>query len=118
MDQLQVNELKESYYEYIAKIPQGLQTIVGFLVNDKLEKAFNGIINLAEGLEFLLKVEQVLAESGFCSNSRIEEAMEIFKEINSSFENQDYILLKDLIEYELIPLFGSASEWGFRDEVK
>lgn len=113
-----MNELKDSYYEYIVKIPQGLQTTLNLLTNNELEKAFNGIVNLAEGLEFLLKIEQVLAESGLKSNSRIEEAMSVFTEINSSLENQDYILLKDLIEYELIPLFGSASEWGFQEEVK
>lgn len=118
MEEAQLTELKNSYYEYIAKIPQGLQTIVSLLSNNEMEKAFSGIINLAEGVESLLKIEHALAENKVSSNSRVQEAMTVFEEINGSLGNQDYILLKDLIEYELIPLFSSASEWAFRDEEK
>lgn len=118
MDVAQINELKESYYEYIAKVPQGLQTIVNLLVNNEMEQAFISIANLAEGLEFLLKVEQALKEQNLQINSRIEEVVEIYNDLNNSLVNEDYILLKDLVEYELIPVFSSASEWTFQEEVK
>ena len=117
MDLLQVNELKNSYYEYIAKIPQGLQTIVNFLANNELESAFNSIADLAEGLEFLLKIEQALKEQNIYINSRIMEVISIYSEINDSLVNEDYVLLKDLVEYELIPVFISTSEWVFQEEV-
>ncbi|WP_342473030.1 hypothetical protein MHH70_08230 [Metasolibacillus sp. FSL H7-0170] len=118
MEQVQINELKNSYYEYIAKIPQGLQTIINLLVNNELEKVFNSIADLAEGIEFLLKVEQAFKEQGIFTNSRIAEAITIFKNLNDSLANEDFILLKDLVEYELIPIFSSASEWVFQEEVK
>lgn len=118
MDQNQLLELKESYYEYIAKVPQGLQLIVDFLNNNELENALNGIADLAEGLEFLLKIEQAFVSEGLKINSRIHEAMTIFNEMSDSLENEDYILLKDLVEYELMPIFSSASEWIFQKEVE
>ncbi len=118
MDSVQLNELKDSYYDYIVKVPQGLQMIVNFLSKNELEKAYNGIADLAEGLEFLLKIELVLKEKQFTVNSRIEEAITIFAEMNESLVNGDHIFLKDLIEYELSPIFISASEWVFQDEVK
>ena len=83
MDVTEINELKESYYEYITKIPQGLQTIVNLLANNETGQAFNSIADLAEGLEFLLKVEQALKEQSFQINSRIEEVLEIYNEIKS-----------------------------------
>lgn len=113
MDQNQLLELKESYYEYIATVSQGLQNIVSFLSHNELEKTFAGIANLAEGLEFLLKVEDVFGQEGMTINSRLNESITIFGEINNSLVNEDYLLLKDLIEYELIPLFSTASEWIF-----
>ena len=119
MEELNFNELKVSYYEYITKIPNGLKLIVEFLENNKLEDAFTGLANFAEGLEYLLKVEQVLFNEGYSINSRLNEANEIFEEINETLVNSDHILLKDLIEYELIHLLSSVSEWTFekKDEV-
>lgn len=118
MDATQINELKESYYEYITKVPQGLQLIINLLAKNELATALNSIADLAEGLEFLLKIEQALKNHNFQINSRIEEVLEIYNEINNSLVNEDYILLKDLVEYELIPVFSSASEWIFQAEVK
>lgn len=116
MDQVQVDELKESYYEYINKIPQGLQTVVNFFANNEVEKALEGVANLAEGLVFLVKVEEALKDEGLVINSRLNEGLIAFEEINTSLINGDYLLLKELLEYELIPLFSSASEWFFIQE--
>lgn len=113
MEVLNLNDLKVSYYEYIMKIPNGLKLIVEFLENNNLEDAFTGLANFAEGLEYLIKVEQALFNEGYTINSRLNEANEIFEVINESLVNSDQILLKDLIEYELIPLLSSASEWTF-----
>lgn len=113
MDEFQLNEIKNSYYEYLAQIPNGLNNIIAFLSNDKLESALNGISNLAEGLQFLLTVEQAMKQKNIIINSNVNQAMEFIQEINTSLKNQDYILLKDIIEYELIPIFSSSSEWVF-----
>ena len=113
MDEFQLNELKNSYYDYISQIPNGLQNIIAFISNNKVEQALNGIANLAEGLEFLLTVEQAFKQENLTINSNINQAMEFIREINASLVNQDYILLKDIIEYELIPIFSSSSEWVF-----
>lgn len=118
MENVPTSEWKESYYEYIANIPQGLNIIVELLEKQQLQQAFNSIADLAEGLEFLIKVEQALKEQKYSINSRIVEVIEIYNEINTSLVNKDYILLKDLIEYELIPVFSSASEWVFQKEVE
>lgn len=118
MDQIQLTELKDSYYEYINQVPQGLNVIVTLLEDNKLDAAFNSIANLAEGLEFLLKIEEALKQQNLYINSRIDEVMSTFHEINETLQNEDIVLLKDLIEYELVPAFSSASEWIFVEEVK
>lgn len=113
MNQNPLIELKESYYEYIATVPTGLQNIVSFLSHNEFDKAFSGIANLAEGLQFLLTIEDAFVQEGMTINSRLNESITILGEINDSLVNEDYLLLKDLIEYELIPLFSAASEWIF-----
>ncbi|MBI5409983.1 MAG: hypothetical protein HZA14_11505 [Nitrospirae bacterium] len=44
-------------------------------------------------------------------------ALNIFKDMNSAFETKDWIMLSDLIEYELAPLLDKEDEWlGSLDE--
>lgn len=111
---METKEMKNTYYEYISKVGEGCQTISNNLRTGKLADAFQSIANFAEGLEWLLKVEEILANEGFHINSRILEATEFMTEINSAIEEQDFTLIADLFEYEIKPIFDSASEWIFR----
>lgn len=40
-----------------------------------------------------------------------DSGLNLFKEMNSTFEARDWILLSDLIEYELSPLLIKEDEW-------
>jgi hypothetical protein len=46
-----------------------------------------------------------------------DAGLAIFKEMNSALESKDWIMLSDLIEYELITLLQKEDEWlGFLNE--
>ena len=46
-----------------------------------------------------------------------DAGLTIFKEMNSALESKDWIMLSDLIEYELITLLQKEDEWlGFLNE--
>lgn len=114
MDQIQ--DIKQSYYEYISKVGEGCLTIANLIRTGKHQDAFASILDFTEGIEWLLMVEQALHNQGYAINSRIAEANEFLQEINSAFENQDFVTIGDLFEYEIHPLFSSASEWIFNEK--
>ncbi|WP_342581020.1 hypothetical protein [Ureibacillus sp. FSL W7-1570] len=108
-----INEIKNSYYEYVVKIAPGCEIIANKLRIGEIEDALYNIIQFSEGLSWLLAVEEKLKEQHFMINSRISEAQELLKEINEALEHKDFITVADLFEYEIQPLFNSASEWTF-----
>lgn len=110
---IEVEQLKQFYYEYVGKIPNGLSVIVQLFQISDYESALHNLGNFAEGLESLLTIEEKLAEQGFFINSRIQEATVIFEKINRKLEDKQYKLLSNLLKEQLIPIFSSATEWQF-----
>lgn len=113
MEQQQMEELKASYYEYIANVPTGLRFIYTSLQEGRLKEAFDSLANLAEGLESLLLIEQALQTEGVTSNSRLGEAVHIYEKMNVALSTKDYEQLLQIMEQQLIGVFASASEWQF-----
>ncbi|MER2108710.1 MAG: hypothetical protein ABS949_17425 [Solibacillus sp.] len=112
----QIEELKSSYYEYVNKIADGCQMIAKLIRKGEYEQAFNAVVDFAEGIEWLLTVEKSLEGQGQQINSRLNEANDFLLEINTAFEQQDIVTIADLFEYEIQPLFSSASEWIFKEQ--
>lgn len=106
-------ETRESYYEYISKVETGCLTIANQLRIGNMNEAFSGIMNLAEGIQWLLSVEQLMLANNYKIKSRINEANDYLKDINEALENEDYVQVADLFEYEIHEIFSSASEWIF-----
>lgn len=111
MEQLQ--DLKDTYYEYIGKVGSGCLTVANLIRAGHYQDAFQGIIDFAEGMQWAITVEASLQEQGYVINSRIAEASELLTDVNEALETQDMITVADLFEYEIHPLFSSASEWIF-----
>lgn len=109
---VQLESLKESYYEYIAKIPAGLQTILRLLEQQQYEHVFHSLVNLAEGVEALYLIEQTFVEQGHETNSRLHEAITEMQNINISLERKMYSDLTPAIQ-SLHTIFESATEWTF-----
>ena len=41
------------------------------------------------------------------------KASEYLKEVNNALELQDYVLVADLLEYEIKPIFNDTEKWEF-----
>lgn len=108
----QLQPLKESYYEYVGKVPQGLTTIIRLLQQQQYEDVFQSIANLTEGVEALYLIEQAFAEQGYTTNSRLLEAVSIMKQIVTAIGQQSFSPLEDLVK-NLHTVFESATEWQF-----
>lgn len=108
----QLEPLKESYYEYIEKIPSGLQIIISLLQQQQYDQAFPSLANLAEGIEALYLVEKTFIQEGYQSNSRLQESIVIIQEVAQILQNQSYEQLEEQIK-GLLAVFESATEWTF-----
>lgn len=108
-----LQETQQSYYDYVVKIKGGCQQIADYLRAGKQAEAFDGLANLSEGIAWLVSVEQHMTEDFFRVNSRMSEVVEMLNEVNKALEIGDIVTVADLFEYEIGPIFESASEWTF-----
>ncbi|MBB5149726.1 hypothetical protein [Ureibacillus thermosphaericus] len=104
-----VLEVVESYNEYLKKIPNGTLYIAECLREEKLEEAFKTIKDFSEGVMWLIKVSELLRERNVEVTLNVEQINSFLIEINDAIENQDYLLVADLFEYEVAPFFKEVS---------
>lgn len=106
MEQL-LNEAVESYNAYLVKLPEGCEAITQLLREEKIEYGLNNIANFAEGVMWMMEVTELLKKNNIDVQFNVEQAQHFLLEINEAMEVQDYNLLADLFEYELIAFFSS-----------
>lgn len=106
-------ETQNSYYDYIVKVSSGCQFIADKIREGNLPIAISFITDISEGLSWLLEVEKHMKDNMFEIESATVNAKEFFTEINEAMERQDYVLIADLFEYEIKPIFLDAENWSF-----
>jgi len=102
MDKL---EIVDEYYKYVAKIPTGLQYIADNLRADNVQTALNEILNFSEGINWMKQMEEILMEQGVNANLNKHQLEDYLNLINEGLEKQDFVLVADIFEYEVMPYF-------------
>ncbi|EIW20917.1 MULTISPECIES: hypothetical protein [Pelosinus] len=117
----ELGPLLEDMRDYLAKLEQGCQDLpIGLHAEDK-SKPLEVLAQIVEGVSYyqkLLKSAAVLLEIDFsevlCKNisiaSLFDQLCEIFTSIFEAAESQDYSLLTDLIEYDLVPAISISQQ--------
>lgn len=105
----QLYEIIESYNDYIKKVPEGCQKIADRLREDMIAEAMQDIIDFSEGANWLSQVSILFQENGIAVDLETEKIHEYLNEINSGLEIQDYIVVADMFEYEILPFFEKGS---------
>lgn len=102
--------LLESFQEmnnYIYKLKDGISNIVNLLASEQEQEAFNMIVQLTNGLEWINNVFASVKEISNIDfeevefDEMIESFQNILESIVDSIEDKDYVLLSDILEYEL-----------------
>lgn len=102
----EIKEIIEDYNGYINKLPSGCEKIVQFLSEDRIEDALASIVDLSEGIYWIVQVKEFLMNNmDIAVGWNEQEIINFLQEINEGLEIRDYVLVSDLIEYELIPFF-------------
>ncbi|QBK25347.1 hypothetical protein [Ureibacillus thermophilus] len=100
-----VLEVIDNYNEYLKKIPNGTIYIAECLREEKLQEAFQTIKDFSEGVMWLATVSDLLNQRNIEVTLDIERINSYLIEVNEGLENQDYLLVADLFEYEIAPFF-------------
>ncbi|MFJ6264928.1 hypothetical protein [Lysinibacillus xylanilyticus] len=98
-------EIVDEYYKYVAKIPTGLQYIADNLRADNIQTALNEILNFSEGITWIKQMEEILMEQGVNTNLNKHQLEDYLNLINEGLEKQDFVLVADIFEYEVMPYF-------------
>lgn len=102
----QIDALK-SASEYIDNLKGGIDTLVKCIENGEEQKGCGYIPLMADGIEWLINVINLTKEfhEGKVSLDSIEEKL---AEIVEALENEDYTLVGDLFNYEVLPILEAT----------
>lgn len=105
----QLHELIDSYNDYMKKVPVGCQKIADSLREDMIAEAMQDIINFTEGANWLSQASIYFQQNGISVELETEKIHDYLNEVNSGLEMQDYIVVADMFEYEILPFFEESS---------
>lgn len=117
----ELGTLLKDMKDYLPKLELGCQELsVGFYGGDKSQPLEN-LTQVIEGLSYyqkLLKTAMVLLEISFSEvlykeisiATLFDQLGQIFTSIFEAAENEDFSLLTDIIEYDLIPAIAISQE--------
>lgn len=103
-----MNDIIESFEEYIDKLPKGSLWISEQLRKDNLHEAFRAIEDLSEGMLWMQEVNIFLKQHEIQTNLDFTKIEEFILEINEGMVLKDYILIADIFEYEIPSFFESV----------
>lgn len=102
----EIDEIILTYNMYIKKVPNGCQVIVNKLRANTIENAMLDITDFTDGIEWIFRVNAYLSDVDNVPNIPKAKIDEFLKEVNLGLEYQDYFVVADIFEYEIIPLFN------------
>ncbi len=105
----------ETLHEMKAYIPKVMEAIHGIVQNFQTEKEQDGITvfgPFTEGMQWMLQALSLTVpiQQEFDIEIAIHEIDEPLQEMLDGWENGDYILISDLLEYEIYPTLSKWSE--------
>lgn len=111
MNELQ--EVIESCKQYVSNIPTGVLHIAEKLREDNIQAALLDIKDFSEGLLWLSQASELISRNGLEMNLDITKIQHFLIDINEGLVRQDYIVVTDILEYEIAPFFEELNQKGF-----
>jgi hypothetical protein len=99
-----VVETLESLKEYIPKMVIGCQSTVENLQGGNEAVALQLLPAIIEGFEWILQAISGLQDNGQLLDIELSNLSQHFQEMLNALEIGDYVLLADLLDYEIVPV--------------
>jgi len=108
MNEINYQEIIETFNEYILKVEQGCLYIANELREEHRE-ALQEVANFSEGIEWLIVMSRELKKENITTFLEEEQLINYLKEINQALQQDDLYLVADLFEYELAEYFKNPA---------
>lgn len=102
-------ETLETAADYIGRLVKGIDECAGYFHTGEKKKAMDTAILIIDGLNWLVQAI-TLTKPVHKGGLDVSDVNDFLKEINEAFENRDYILVSDILVYEIKPGLESWSE--------
>ncbi|APC41170.1 hypothetical protein [Clostridium estertheticum] len=96
-------EALKSVKEYMVNLINGIERAVEYFQAGEERKACELISPITEGIQWMSEA-LMLTKNIHHQDITLQDMNEKLKEIVEAFENEDFILIADLFEYELKPI--------------
>lgn len=98
-------ELLQSSYDYLRKLIYGIKKELDTL---QIGKDMNNILLIVEGVQFILKSLTLTTDIEREDDQIVIKVSGYIKELLEALEDKDIISIKDILEYEFLPML---EEW-------
>lgn len=98
-------EIADTYNQYIKKVPQGALYIAERFRDENINAALTAVSDFSEGTLWLSEISMLLKKNQVNVVFDVTKINEFLLEINQGLDKQDYLLVADIFEYEIIPFF-------------
>lgn len=106
---MDILEIIETFNQYIKRVPQGAAFIAENFREENINIALTEVQNFSEGTLWLSQMSGLLIQNNVKVDFDISKINEYLEEINDGLEKQDYLLVADIFEYEIVPYFEEAT---------
>lgn len=99
-------EVLQTADEYLDNLTKGVAAISEYIQEGKEQEGINLIPQVADGMQWLMQAIE-LTKDVQKKEIEVGSMNEFFEEIVEALENEDYILVGDLFNYEILPRLES-----------
>lgn len=103
-------EVLSTASEYIEKVLVGIQQITEYFQSGREDRATNMMLDLIEGIKWLVKAIDGTKDMHGDHFIDISAINDVLNQLVEGYENMDYVLISDLLEYELLPVVDTWSK--------
>ncbi|CAI3628958.1 MULTISPECIES: hypothetical protein [Clostridium] len=97
------NEILKSVNDYLYNLKEGIKSVSELIQSGKEYEAVNLIVKVSDGLEWINEALNCTKDYNL-NNLNLNEINGFIGEICEALENEDFILVSDLFNYEIIPI--------------
>ncbi|WP_297517630.1 hypothetical protein [uncultured Clostridium sp.] len=102
-------EVLNTANEYLVNLKGGIENLVLLMNEEKEQQGCSIISEVAEGIGWILDVARLTSDI-IGEAEGIDEMDNFLSEIVEALENEDYILVSDLFNYEVLPVLENLHE--------
>lgn len=102
-------EVLQTANEYLFNLKVGIENLVILMNEEKEQEACGRIPEIAGGIGWILDVARLTSDL-IGEVEGLDEIDNFLSEIVEALENEDYILVSDLFNYEILPILENLHE--------